>query len=131
MSPASRRSNAKGDNASSAKSTKQSRWYDVIDFPAGADELPLVGVILAAIAVVLLAWFVAIPLLAIIVDALLAVIMLIAMAVFRVVFRRPWVIEAQAGDGPTIQRLVVGWRASSQEMERLRDEITVGVKAGA
>jgi hypothetical protein len=83
-------------------------------------------VVLAIIIVLLILWFAVIPLLLILFDILIVVVLFVVGLPARVFFRRPWIIVATRNDGAEIQREVVGWRASRDEMTALRHEIELG-----
>jgi hypothetical protein len=101
-------------------------WLDVIDIPFG-DELPVVGAILAVAAMAAVAWFVVIPLLLVVFDLVVVVVLLVCLAALRILFRRPWRIEATGPGERRIERDVVGWRRSTEAIDRLRDEIAAGI----
>ena len=62
----------------------------------------------------------------IVVDVLIAIALVLAFGVTRLLFRRPWVVEASGPDEVAIRRLVVGWRASAAEVRRLGTDIELG-----
>lgn len=67
-----------------------------------------------------------IPVLLIFIDlAFLLLIFLIALLT-KIVLRQPWKILAECENGQVIERKVVGWFASRQEIKRLMDEISTG-----
>ena len=111
-----------------AETGSGTRWYDFLDIPSGGggclDELAILAVALVVIAAV---WFLVIPLLVLVVDLLIAIGLVLIVGVTRVLFRRPWVVEAHGPDDLTVRRLVVGWRASGDEVQRLGTEITLGI----
>ena len=82
----------------------------------------------AVLLVILLLFLV--PLLAGVVELLLLLVLVGGGVVAKVVFRRPWVVEAEAVDGPREGRLVawrvVGWRASGQQVV----DVVRGLEAG-
>ena len=57
--------------------------------------------------------------------------MAVGAVVTKVVFRRPWVVEAEALDGPRAGRLlawrIVGWRASGQQVVDVARRLEAGV----
>src|SRR5258705_346109 len=103
---------------------RASRWWDWIDF-----DLPDLGclgeagtvimIVIAAIIAALILWFLVIPLLL----ALLDVVVLIALAgggvLSRLLFRRPWEIEA-VGGGQRLARAVSGGPWSAETPRRRR-----------
>ncbi len=79
------------------------------------------------IVVVLAAVFVGIPLLVAVIDLALIVIVALLGALTRVVFRRPWIVEARADDGSIATWRVVGWRASGERVAEVEGLIRSGV----
>jgi hypothetical protein len=68
-----------------------------------------------------------IPLLLIVIDVILVVLLFIVGLLARVFLRRPWIIVATRDDGAEVQREVVGWRTSRDEIAALRHEIELGI----
>jgi hypothetical protein len=99
---------------------------DVADGCVFDDLLVGVAVAIAVILVVVLLVFVMIPLLVALVDLLILLLLGLLGLFGRIVFRRPWTVEAR-GDDDTVRRWkVVGWRASAER----RDEIAALLAAG-
>jgi hypothetical protein len=86
-------------------------------------EVPLV---IVAIAALLLAAFVVVPLILAVVDIVVVLVLAGAGIVGRVLFHRPWTIEATSSDGEQLTWQVVGWRASGDR----RDVIAAALDAG-
>ena len=59
------------------------------------------------------------------IDALAIVVFGIGGAVARVLFRRPWTVEAVSGDD-RIERQVVGWRRAGEEVALLAHAVEHG-----
>ncbi len=104
-------------------------WWDpVVDFvPLDiGDGLPRVvlAVVLAVALTLLLAAFVVfvvVPLLLVLLDVVVVIALLVGGVVARVLFRRPWTVEAVTEDGGTeLHFQAVGLKAS----RRLRDDVT-------
>lgn len=95
-------------------------------FDFGDAAIVIVGVLIAVIAAAVLFWWVLLPLLLIVLDLLIVLVLLVLAIVGRVLFRRPWTVEATAGDGERIAAQVVGWRAAL----RRRDEIAELLRRG-
>jgi hypothetical protein len=100
--------------------------------PAGSDEgfAVVVAVVLALVAVIVAAaafWWVVLPLLAVVVDAAIVVILFVAGCVARIVFRRPWTVQATSSRGDRLTRKVVGWRQALRQ----RDEMVSALRNGA
>ncbi|MFT3852685.1 MAG: hypothetical protein QM733_08125 [Ilumatobacteraceae bacterium] len=92
-------------------------------FDVGADDLVAGLVLLAGIVVF---FVVGLPLLIAVFDVLFVLLVAIGGVVGRVLFRRPWVIEART-EGTTHRWRVTGWRASSQRLAELRSSLAAGV----
>jgi hypothetical protein len=96
----------------------------------GAGCVPdLDGIIVALIAIVLLVLFVVfvLPLLVVAVEILLGVVVLLLGLVAKVVFRRPWAIDAFARDGTHLRWKEVGWRTTTARMEEITAALSHGV----
>ncbi len=89
----------------------------------GIDDVVAVVVLIAA---ALLVVFVLFPLLIALLDVLLVVLLTIVGVIGRVVFRRPWTIEAVGDDGSRYAWFVVGWKASRALVTELVDALRVG-----
>jgi hypothetical protein len=121
-----RRRRMQGTDAGDAAFTTvdaATRTSSAWDLPGGevlaVIAFTLIGLILAA---ALFGW-VLLPLLLLALDALVVVLLVVVAIVGRVVFRRPWRVEAvQAETGERVTADVVGWRAAL----RRRDEMAEG-----
>ncbi len=71
------------------------------------------------------------PLVAGLLELLVLLVVAVGAVVTKVVFRRPWVVEAEALDGPRAGRLlawrIVGWRASGQQVVDVARRLEAGV----
>lgn len=81
---------------------------------------------LLVIAAVLLLIFFVIPLLAALVDVVILVVLTLLGIVARVLFRRPWVIEATTPARPRHTWRVIGWRASGEAVDDIADALAHG-----
>jgi len=100
--------------------------------PGGLDEgfAVVLAVVLALLAVIVAAaafWWVVLPLLAVVVDAAIVVILFVAGCVARIVFRRPWTVQATSSRGDRLTLKVVGWRQALRQ----RDEMVSALRNGA
>lgn len=86
----------------------------------------LVVVFIAVIAAAALFWWVLLPLLLVAIDLVVVLVLLVLAVVGRALFRRPWTVEATAGNGQKLVAHVVGWRAAL----RRRDEIAASLRRG-
>jgi hypothetical protein len=100
---------------------------DVVD--PGCLEVFGEGIVVAlgVILFLLILFFVAIPLLVAVVDILIVIALALAGIAARIVFRRPWVIEARNDDDQVYRWRVVGWKASGERV----GEIARILRAGA
>ena len=103
---------------------KSSRWWDFLDIPGDLDVLAAVALVIVAL---LLLWFLVFPLLLILIDVVLVIVVFVAGLAARVLLRRPWTVVATRADGVEIEREVVGWRASRDEIAALRQQIEQGL----
>ena len=98
---------------------KDLNWLDgadalnVLDFTDGPGPLAVIAAIAAA---VFLIWFFVVPVAILAVDLIFLVLLVAVSLVSRVLFRRPWIVEATAS-GEQHQLPVVGYRASRQMVE--------------
>jgi hypothetical protein len=103
---------------------KRLRGLDVAD---GCFDLDgLVVVILVAAAVILL-WFVIIPVLVLLGELVLLLAVVVGAIVGRVLFRRPWVIEAAGPMDEVHHWEVVGWRASGDHARLVAQQLRDGL----
>jgi hypothetical protein len=106
------------------------------DVPVGDPGcLDVVGegfvVVVLVIAAVLFVVFIGLPLALAVLDMVLVLLFAVVGLVARVVFRRPWVVEARAGDGSGHEWRVVGWRRSGRAMDELRQLLAAGADVGS
>jgi hypothetical protein len=87
------------------------------------------GVIAAIVVVValLVLIFVVLPLLVAIVDLAILLVLALGGLVARVLFRRPWLIDARDGTGRVLRWRVVGWQASAQRVDDIRHLLADGM----
>lgn len=105
------------------------RTTDGLGAPDGcmsADLDGIVVVLVLLVALVLLV-FVVIPLLVVIVDLLILLLLAFLGLVARVVFRRPWVLEAASSDGQRHQWRVAGWRRSGEQCRHIAQMLAAGI----
>jgi hypothetical protein len=94
----------------------------------------LVGIIVVFAVVVfsLLFWWLLLPLLLVAVDAVVVVILLVLVIPARVLFRRPWTVEAATGSGAGEEWFatqVVGWREALHTRDEIADKLRAGYPA--
>jgi hypothetical protein len=81
---------------------------------------------LAIIAAVVFLIFVGIPLLVALGELLFLVLLIVAGIVGRVLFRRPWWVDAAAPGGAHFEWSVVGWRRSGRAVQLVADRLAAG-----
>lgn len=103
----------------SARERPSAHWWDAVEFLMDLD------VVLVIVAIVLLAVF-GLPLLFALFDVTFVVIATIVGVVSRVLFKRPWTIEARSPSGLVETEQVVGWQPSRAGMKRLEFRVRTG-----
>jgi hypothetical protein len=94
--------------------------FDLVPFDIGADLPGIVLGVVLIVALVLFIVFVLGPLLLVLLDVFVVIALLVGGVVARLLFRRPWTVEAVAeGDGTELRFQAVGLAAS----RRLRDDV--------
>ncbi|HYF45618.1 MAG TPA: hypothetical protein VD926_05360 [Acidimicrobiales bacterium] len=99
-------------------------WLEGLDALA---EVPAIGIIAGIAAVVVVLVLVFIPIVILVGELLVLVSVVAGTLVARVVFRRPWTIEAKASDGEVRRWEVVGWRASGDHVRFVREQLEHGM----
>lgn len=91
--------------------------------------LDLEGLVLgfAILLLLVVAFLFVVPILIALVDVLVLVIIGALGTLGRVVFRRPWMVEARASDGTVHRWHAVGWRAGRQLRREVADSLAAGV----
>jgi hypothetical protein len=91
--------------------------------------LDLDGILVAIVAVILLVLFVIfiLPLLVVAVEVLIGALALLLGLVARIVFRRPWAVDAFAADGTHLRWKAVGWRATTAKVDEVTASLSHGV----
>jgi hypothetical protein len=108
-------------------------WPDFLDLDGGLDDLGVVGTIIAAILLVIVAIFLALVLfnvIAIALELLLLVLLLLAGVFARVVLRRPWIVQARSGDA-VLEWPVAGWRPSGRKIADVAEQLRSGAQIDA
>jgi hypothetical protein len=97
------------------------------DVAGGCVDLEAVLIAVVVIAVILLAIFFVIPLLLTLVDLVVVLLLTLLGFVAKIVFRRPWTVEARSDDGTVYRWKVVGWRASGQRRDEIAQMLSAGI----
>ncbi len=95
-------------------------------FDLGDALIVVVAIFIAFIAAAFLFWWVLLPLLLLVVDLVIVLGLVLAALIGRVLFGRPWTVEATASNGEKLTADVVGWRAAL----RRRDEMAESLRQG-
>jgi hypothetical protein len=82
---------------------------------------------IALVIIVLALIFVVLPALVAIVDVVVLLALALGGLVARVLFRRPWLIDARDGTGRVLRWRVVGWKASAERVDDIRQLLAGGV----
>ncbi len=96
---------------------------DLPDPGCAPDIAEGIVVFLVLVVVILFLIFIGIPFLVALGELLLIVLLALAGIVGRVLFRRPWIIDAVNGNGEHHSWPVVGWRASGAARRFIADRI--------
>lgn len=105
---------------------RRSEAMDVPDPGCAVDALDELIFVVVLVAVVLFVVLVGFPLLVALLDVLLVALLTVLGVVGRVVFRRPWVVEATGPDELRRTWRVVGWRASREAVDFVADALAHG-----
>ncbi|MFF5290490.1 hypothetical protein [Paractinoplanes globisporus] len=93
------------------------------------DEIAVIALIfIAFVAAVALFWWVLLPLLLLVLDLAIVLILLAASIVARVLFRRPWTVEATTPGRERVIHQVVGWRAALRRRDEMADSLRRGLR---
>ena len=111
------------------------RFGDAATVDTGTDlgDAIIVIVVVCFVLVVaaVLFWWVLLPLLLLVLDAVIVLILLVLALAGRVLFRRPWTVEATATSGERITADVVGWRAALRRRDELAAQLAHGDRSAA
>ena len=87
------------------------------------------GIVAAIVGLLVVAFviFVVLPLLVAVVDLAILLLLAVVAIPIRVLFRRPWLVDAHHLDGRGYRWRVVGWRASGDKVVEVRQLLEAGV----
>ncbi|WP_213005572.1 hypothetical protein [Paractinoplanes toevensis] len=92
-----------------------------------ADDLVVgIAIIIGLIVFGFLFWWLLLPLLLLVLDIIVVVLLVIAGVVGRVLFRRPWIVEATGPQKVTAE--VVGWRAALRTRDEMAEKLRLGYR---
>jgi hypothetical protein len=106
------------------------RWYDRLGIPFADDSLTAVIVSLLVIGGLILLVLFGIPALLALVDLALVLAVTAAGLIGRLLFRRPWTVEARATTGDLHEAHVVGWRRAGELAAAMARSIENGASLG-
>jgi hypothetical protein len=104
------------------------RSADLADAGCADDLGESVAVALLVLLALLILFFVILPLTIALVDVLLLLLLALLAIPFRVLFRRPWLIDAHHPDGQALRWRVVGWRESTRFAAEARELLDAGIE---
>lgn len=110
------------------------RWYDWIDLaePLAWFDDGLAGFVTAIVFVMLLvmAVLLVLPAFIFLVELLIVVLVLMAAVVLRVVFRRPWILDAFPLDDPSAHLVwkVVGAGRARETVDTIAEQLAAGIE---
>jgi hypothetical protein len=97
-------------------------------FDLGDGIAAAVIIAVAFVVGVALFWWVLLPLLLVVLDVVIVLILLMVSIVARVLFRRPWTVEATAPGHERLTAQVVGWRDALRRRDEIADSLRRGVR---
>lgn len=100
--------------------------FHVVPDGAGDGPLAIIGLVLLAVALLLLVIFIAIPLVILVVELLALAVVLAVTLAGRVLLGRPWTLEVRRDGELVMTREVAGWRESRQALAELREGVREG-----
>ncbi len=104
-----------------------SAWWNVLDIPdVGGDSITLWLIVIGVLLAVVLAWVFVFPVLFFLLDLLVLVLIAAVAIALRVLFRRPWIVQARSGDDE-LTWPVVGWRASLRRVDAVAARLQRGL----
>jgi hypothetical protein len=97
----------------------------------GDDIAGIVIVLVAFVLGVALFWWVLLPVLLVMLDVVAVLVLLAVSIIARVLFRRPWTVEATAPGHDRLTTHVVGWRAALRRRDEIADSLRRGLRPEA
>jgi hypothetical protein len=94
----------------------------------GDEILAIVVIFIALVLAAVVFWWVLLPLLLLVLDVVIVLILLAASIVARVLFRRPWTVEATSPGQERVACPVVGWRAALRQRDEMADSLRRGLR---
>ncbi|MCU7728664.1 hypothetical protein ODJ79_33545 [Actinoplanes sp. KI2] len=94
----------------------------------GDEILAIVVIFFALVLAAVLFWWVLLPLLLLVLDAVIVLVLLAVTIMARVLFRRPWTVEATSAGHERVACPVVGWRAALRQRDEMADSLRRGLR---
>ncbi len=98
------------------------------DFDLGDALIVIAVIFIGFIAAAALFWWVLLPLLLILLDLLIVLVLLLVAVIGRVLFGRPWTVQATASNGERLTAQVVGWRAALRHRDEMAESLRSGLR---
>ena len=92
------------------------------------DIVVLIAIVIGLILFGFLFWWLLLPLLLLVLDVVVVVVLVIVGAVSRVLFRRPWIVQATGEPGGRVSAEVVGWRAALRTRDEMAEKLRLGYR---
>jgi hypothetical protein len=97
-------------------------------FDLGDEIAAIVLIVVVFVLGVGLFRWVLLPLVLVLLDVVIVVILLAVSVMARVLFRRPWTVEATAPGHDRLTTSVVGWRAALRRRDEIADSLRRGLR---
>lgn len=112
----------------SAPDSAGNRFW-LTELPDVGDGLTALAVVIVVVAALAIAWFLVLPIVLLVVDVLVVAFLAAGAVCLRVLFRRPWTIEATTVD-TDLRWGVVGYRAARRAVAESADMVQRGLVPG-
>lgn len=90
------------------------------------DPLEGLAIFFGVIVVLGVLVFFVLPMIFVLVDLVFVLVLAVIGVIARILFRRPWTVEACCTDGTVVRSKVVGWRASGRRCDELAEQVKAG-----
>lgn len=104
----------------------KTHWYDALDLPIADDSLTAIVVSVLIVGLLIVLFLFGWPLLLALVDLVVILVVAAIGVIGRLVFRRPWTVEACASTGERHEVRVVGWRRAGEAVRALARDVEDG-----
>jgi hypothetical protein len=100
-------------------------WFHGLEVLDAADSPGAFVAILGVVALVLVIWFAVIPIAVLLLDIVFVALLVVGGVAARVLFRRPWIVEARSG-AEHVRWPVVGFGASRASVREAAEALAAG-----